>query len=158
MVKTNIKIRKKKTYDVSGDVNEYNMLRQRKKTIENRMKELSERIKSFAFDNGTEDSKGNKYITNDDNYLYGIMSKKKVTLNVDKAKNFLLSNGLYEQCVVTKEEIDEDKLTELVQNEKITLEQLENIMDIKVSYSLDVKEKEKEEEKMPEIKPTKLRK
>lgn len=134
-------------------VTQYYQLREQKKLIEARMKEIGNKIKKYVTQHGVRDSNGNYYME-EDNFIFGQQARKTVKLNEEKAKEFLKQKGLYDLVVEKVEKINEEKLGELVQNEEITMEELEDITDVKVTYAIDVKIKEAEEDKpenMPEV-------
>ncbi len=126
-------------------VSEYNMLRAKSKTIKSRMDELAKNIKAHLTKNVTPDSKGS-YYAEDDNFVYGNMAKKSMKLNEERAKVFLQERNLLEQVSEVKIVINEDKLGQLIDNGDITIKEFEALVDTKVTYSIDIKEKQKEEE------------
>lgn len=130
---------------ISEKVREYDVLRANAKTIKSRMDALSKEIKKHLTENITPDAKGS-YYAEDDNYVYGNMAKKSVKLNEEKAKVFFKERNLLEEVSEVKVVINEDKVSQLLSEGKITQEDLESLVDIKVSYSIDIKEKQKEEE------------
>ena len=131
--------------NIMEQVAEYNMLRAKSKTIKSRMDELSKNIKAHLTKNVTPDSKGS-YYAEDGNFVYGSMAKKSMKLNEERAKVFLQERNLLEQASEVKVVIKEDKLEQLIANGDITLEEFETLVDTKVTYSIDIKEKQKEEE------------
>ena len=131
--------------NIMEQVAEYNMLRAKSKTIKSRMDELAKNIKAHLTKNVTPDSKGS-YYAEDDNFVYGNMAKKSMKLNEERAKVFLQERNLLERASEVKVVIKEDKLEQLIANGDITLEEFETLVDTKVTYSIDIKEKQKEEE------------
>ena len=133
-------------------VQEYTDLSKQEKAIKKRKDELAKYIKEHAQQNGVKDSNGSSYMSND-RFVFGSQARKSIKLNQDRAKEFLLSQGLYEQVVEVKESINEDKVEQLLQQGLITTDDLEAIVDVKVTYASDVKEKEVEQtpEEMPEV-------
>ena len=133
-------------------VQEYTDLSKQEKAIKKRKDELAKYIKEHAQQNGVKDSNGSSYMSND-RFVFGSQARKSIKLNQDRAKEFLLSQGLYEQVVEVKESINEDKVEQLLQQGLITTDDLEAIVDAKVTYAIDVKEKEVEQtpEEMPEV-------
>ena len=133
-------------------VQEYTDLSKQEKAIKKRKDELAKYIKEHAQQNGVKDSNGSSYMSND-RFVFGSQARKSIKLNQDRAKEFLLSQGLYEQVVEVKESINEDKVEQLLQQGLITTDDLEAIVDVKVTYAIDVKEKEIEQtpEEMPEV-------
>lgn len=135
--------------DIQALADEYMELRKTKASIEKRMKELGNYMKEFAIENGTKSSTGSSYCDLD-NYVVGNQAKKSVKLNEVKAKDYLLALGLYEKVVETKEYINEEKLEQLMAEGELLPEDLEAMVDIKITYALDIKAVETSEE-MPEV-------
>ena len=133
-------------------VQEYTDLSKQEKAIKKRKDELAKYIKEHAQQNGVKDSNGSSYMSND-RFVFGSQARKSIKLNQDRAKEFLLSQGLYEQVVEVKESINEDKVEQLLQQGLITTDDLEAIVDVKVTSAIDVKEREVEQtpEEMPEV-------
>ena len=129
---------------IAEKVAEYNLLRAKQKTIKARMDELAKDIKGYLTKTVSPDSKGN-YYQEDDNFIYGNMAKKSIKLNEERAKVFLQERNLLEQVSDVKIVINEDKLEQLLANETISMAEFESLVDTKVSYSIDIKEKKKEE-------------
>lgn len=119
---------------------EYDRLREEKKTIDTRMKKLSEEIKKYAEANGVKNDKGSFYSEND-SFTFGKMAKKSVSLIQDKAIEFFKRRKLLNAIKVV-ETIDEDAVEKYINEGKISFEELESITDTKVSYSIDIKKKE----------------
>lgn len=131
-------------------VKEYNALRTQKSLIEKRMKELGDEIKNYSIEHGVKDQNGSSYIQAD-GFVYGSMAKKSVKLNENKAKEYFNSLGLLEQVVETKMVVSEDKINDLLVNGTITEDDIANVVDVKTSYSITVKEVKEEETEMPVI-------
>lgn len=131
--------------NIKEKVQEYNVLRDRAKTIKSRMDALAKDIKMYLTNSVSPDSKGS-YYAEDEQFIYGSMAKKSVKLNEDKAKVFLQERNLLEQVSEVKIVINEDKLSKLVEDGTISQEELEELVDIKTTYSIDIKEKKVEEE------------
>lgn len=129
---------------ITQKVAEYNTLRAKQKTIKSRMDELAKDIKSYLTKNVSPDSRGN-YYEEDDNFVFGNMAKKSVKLNEERAKVFLQERNLLEKASDVKIVINEDKLEQLLATNEITAEELESLVDIKTTYSIDIKEKKNEE-------------
>lgn len=120
---------------------EYNDVREQEKFIKKRKEELSKEIKEYVTKNGSKDSKGSYYSEND-KFVYGSQAKKSIKINEDKAKSYFESRGLINEVMSTIEIVDEEKIEHLIAQGILSPEDIENIVDIKVSYSLDVKVKE----------------
>ena len=137
---------------IAEKVYEYNQLRSKAKIIKSRMDEIAKDIKSHLTSNVSPDARGS-YYAEDENFIYGNQAKKSIKLNEERAKLFFQENNLLEEVSEVKIVINEDKVSKLLDEGKITQEELETLVDIKVSYSIDIKEKKKEEveEEMPVI-------
>ena len=119
---------------------EYDRLREEKKTIDTRMKKLSEDIKKYAEENGVKNDKGSFYLEND-LLTFGKMAKKSVSLIQDKAIEFFKGRKLFD-AIKLVETVDEDAVEKYINEGKISFEELESITNTKVSYSVDIKKKE----------------
>lgn len=120
---------------------EYSEVREQEKFLKKRKEELAKEIKQHVVSNGSKDSKGSYYSENDQ-FIYGSQAKKSIKINEDKAKDFFYSKGLLDRVITTVEQVDEMKIEQLIAEGLISPEDIEEIVDIKVSYSLDVREKE----------------
>ena len=130
---------------VNEKVQEYAVLREKSKTIKARMDLLAKEIKEYLTKTVTPDSKGNFYLE-DTNYVFGNQAKKSIKLNETKATEFFKSKGLLEKVVDVKTVINEDKVSKLIDSGELTNEELETLVDIKTTYSIDIKEKVKQDE------------
>lgn len=135
---------------VIDKVREYNSLRTQKSLIEKRMKEISEEIKKYSVEHGVKDQNGSSYIQAD-GFVYGNMAKKSVKLNEKKATEYFSALGLLDKVIETKMVVSEDKINALLTEGIITEDDITNVVDIKTSYSVTVKEVKQEEEEMPVI-------
>lgn len=109
---------------------------------------LAKEIKEAAEEFNADDL-GNKY-ERADNLVYGLNINRRVTLDTEKAKVFFESKGLLDSVLTPT--IDESKIENLISKGEITLEDLNLISNVAVSYKILVKEeKPKQEEEMPEI-------
>lgn len=145
---------KKKTTVVARSVEdivyELTVLKDRKKDIEKREKELKEQLGTILEGEGVKDSKGSfKLVVGDK--LVQKQARKSVKLNREKAEEFFKSIGIWEEVIEIKEEINEDFVEQALLAEKFTMEELEKITDIKVSYAIVINDYKPEEEEMPEV-------
>ncbi len=131
--------------NIKDKVKEYDILRLQAKTIKSRMDSLSKEIKKYLTENVPVNAKGS-YYSEDDDYVYGNVARKSIKINEDKAKQFFQERNLLEEVTDVKVVVNEDKVAKLLQDEVITQEDLESIVDVKVTYSIDVKAKEHEKE------------
>lgn len=135
---------------VADMVADYNLLRAKSKLIKSEMDKLAKDIKEYLTKNVTPDSKGSYYEEND-SFVYGNQAKKSVKLNEERAKVFFQERNLLEEVSEVKVVLNEDKISKALEEGKITQEELESLVDIKVTYSIDIKEKEKQSEEVYEI-------
>lgn len=133
---------------IEDALREYAEIRQKEKLLKERKDQLSKYIKEYVSSNGAKDSKGSYYSENE-KFVYGSQAKKSIKINEDKAKNFFSSKGLLDKVITTVEQVDETKIEQLIAEGEISPEDIEEIVDIKVSYSLDVREKEEIAEIVP---------
>ena len=133
---------------IEDALREYAEIREKEKLLRERKELLSKYIKEYVSNNGSKDSKGSYYSENS-NFVYGSQAKKSIKINEDKAKRFFHDKGLYERVVTTVEQVDEMKIEQLIAEGLISPDDIEEIVDIKVSYSLDVRQKEEIAEIVP---------
>lgn len=112
---------------------------------------LSDKIKIGAEELGVKNDKGSFYFETS-GYVCGKEAKKSVSLDHDKAIEYLKSKGLANGVVsvVTQEVLDEDAFESLVKSGDISQKDFESLCNIKVTYSVSVKKKEE----MPEVQQT----
>lgn len=127
---------------------EYADIREKEKFLKTRKDQLSKEIKEYVTKNGAKDSKGS-YYSESDKFVYGSQAKKSVKINEDKAKNFFYDRGLLDRVITTVEQVDEEKIEQLIAEGLLSPEDIEEIVDIKVSYSLDLRVKEEVAEIVP---------
>jgi len=149
MAKANLK--KKTTVvarSVEDIVHELTVLKDRKKDIEKREKELKEQLGTILEAEGVKDSKGNfKLVVGDK--LVQKQARKSVKLNREKAEEFFKSIGIWDEVIEIKEEINEDYVGQALFADKFSMEELEEITDIKVTYAIVINDYKPEEEEMP---------
>lgn len=114
----------------------YNDLKAKIKLYESELKIISDEIKSYSNDYGTKDSNGSMFCKTD-NYKFGISLRKKITLNKDKALDFLKEKQLT-SAVKMVEEVDEEVLEQLVVSGEIEQEEFNNLLDIKEIPALSI--------------------
>lgn len=149
VVKTSIPTRK--PMDI---INELETLKQNKKTIESREKALKDDLGKILEAEGTKDSKGSfKLILGDK--VAQKQARKSVSINPDKAEVLFKELGIWKDVIETKEIINESLVEQAIVDEKLSMENLEEVTDIKVSYAIVIGDYKPEEEEMPEIQTTK---
>jgi hypothetical protein len=153
MMVAKAKLKKKTTVvarSVEDVVHELTVLKDRKKDIEKREKELKEQLGTILEGEGVKDSKGSfKLVVGDK--LVQKQARKSVKLNREKAEEFFKSIGIWDEVIEVKEEINEDYVEQALLAEKFTMEELEEITDIRVSYAIVINNYKPEEEEMPTV-------
>lgn len=127
---------------------EYVALREQSNTIKKRMSEISTEIKNYAEEFGVKNDSGSFYCEND-KYVFGKQAKKSVNFDEDKAIDYF-TRKKFNDCLDTKVVINEDAVEERISTGDISYEDLESITTTKVSYAVDVKEKEVVEDTVKE--------
>lgn len=132
---------------------EYAELTAQIKVLEERKKELADKIKSGAEQLGVKDDKGSYYLESE-THILGKVAKKSFKIDQDTAVATLESMGLGDVVdeVVVKT-VNEDRLQKAVQEKRITLDTVQDFTKESVSYSVSVKEKEA----MPEVEQSTLK-
>lgn len=126
---------------------EYAELSAQIKVLEDRKKDIANKIKDGAEQFGVKDDKGSYYLESETHTL-GKVVKKSFKIDQEKAVETLESMGLGDVVdVVTVRTVNEDRLQVAVQEKRITLDEVENFTNVSTSYSVSVKEKEV----MPEV-------
>lgn len=138
---------------IESFVSEYNELSKKSKLIDERKKFLSDAIKNYAQSNGSKDDKGSFYCESP-YFTFGAQCKKSVSLDEDKAMDFLESKG-FTECIRTVPKVDEVALEKRVSQGDITQEEFESITKTKTTYAVTVKPIETAEE-MPEVQQTQV--
>ena len=132
---------------------EYAELSAQIKVLEDKKKDIANKIKDGAEQFGVKDDKGSYYLESDTHTL-GKVAKKSFKIDQEKAVETLESMGLGDVVdVVTMKTVNEDRLTMAVTEKRISLEEVETFTNTTVSYSVSVKEKEA----MPEVEQTSLK-
>ena len=151
MMMAKAKLKKKSTVvarSVEDIVHELTVLKDRKKDIEKREKELKEQLGTILEAEGVKDSKGSfKLVVGDK--LAQKQARKSVKLNREKAEEFFKSIGIWDEVIEIKEEINEDYVEQALLADKFSMEELEKISDIKVTYAIVINDYKPEEEEMP---------
>lgn len=123
------------------------------KKLEEQKKALAEKIKEGAEKYGVKDDKGSFYLESD-NIILGKVARKSFSVDQEKAVANLQARGLGDVLdeIVTVV-VNEDRLQQAVQDKRLTLDEVEEFTNSKVSYSVLVKEKEE----VPEVEQTNLK-
>lgn len=136
-------------------VQQYDLIKEQEKAIASRKKELADQIKKYAVEHGQTDSKGSSY-RQEGGYTFGNVARKVIKLNSDKALDYLSQHkpDLVGQVLETVQIVSEAKLEALFTEGEITAEELEEMVDTKVTYSVSVAKDKTEEDEVIEVKTT----
>ena len=129
-----------RTPDVHSQVSEYAKLRDQSKLIKTRMDELAKIIKDYSRKNGVKDDKGSFYCENE-SYVFGQQARKSVSLDQEKSIAFLKQHG-FPSAIKTVEQVNEEEVERLLQEGSLSIDDITALSNVKVSYSIDVREKE----------------
>ena len=123
------------------------------KQLEERKKDLAEKIKNGAEQFGVKDDKGSFFLESDF-FIMGKVAKKSFKIDQESAVGTLVSMGLGDVVdeVIVKT-VNEDKLQQAVQDKRLSLDVVRGFTKESVTYSVSVKEKEE----VPEIEQTTLK-
>ena len=112
------------------------------KVLEEKKKQLADKIKDGAEKYGVKDDKGSYYLEND-SHILGKVARKSFKIDQDKAVSMLQAMGIGDVVdVVTTNVVNEERLQRAVQDGRISLDTVEEFTKSSVSYSVLVKEKE----------------
>ena len=126
-------------------VQQYDAIKEQEKVLASRKKELSEQIKKYAIEHGRQEG----------GYTFGNVARKTIKLNSDKALAYLTEHkpDIVGQVLETVQIVSEKKLEELFSEGLITSDELEQMVDTKVTYSVSVvKDKTEDTEEVVEVK------
>lgn len=154
-----IKAKLPANYPVMQAVLEYNQLRDNVKLLNDRMDLLKAYIQESAKQKVEPDEKGN-YLVHSDGLVFGTVRRVTVSLDAEKAEEILKDLGLWEEVTDVRYVINQDKLSSLWVNQKITEEQLEAMKSEKETFSMysgredaeiPEEKKNKTEESLPKL-------
>lgn len=139
--------------DYINAIRELNTLTTERLTIKKREDELKKIINPYLDTSITPDANGHRFYKTTDlsgnSLIIKREAKKSVTIDDDKARDFFKDNDLLDRVLVveTVEKWDEDEIENLLAEELITVEDIGNITNTKVTYATTfVKVKEEEGE------------
>ena len=144
------KAKKEEQLDFYSLLDEYETINSKIKVLDTRKKEIAKLVKSYASAHGVKNSNGSMFCEND-KYVFGQQAKKTVKLNFERAREFFVANKLWDRVKEVKEEINEDKVEELISDGLMTEEDLEGLVDIKTQYAVSIKKKTSSQEEQMEV-------
>jgi hypothetical protein len=156
VVKKEEKKEKKLDYnDYINLIREYNSLNTEKLTIEKRIKDVRSKIDSFIDTNVKANNDGHRFFKTTDLQGNPLIIKREaresISINMEKGKELFEKKNVLDRVLVVQtvetENWDEDEIENLLAEEIITPEELQSILDSKVTYATKfVKQKELDEE------------
>lgn len=120
-------------------------IKQEKKLLEAREKELANKLKEFTKKYGVEDSKG-AFNYNLGDFILTNTARVTSKLNQDKATEVFNKLGILKEVSEVKAIVSEDLVEQAILNKRVPKEILEDIMDTKTNYALTLKEVKEEVE------------
>lgn len=136
---------------IDSVVEEYIAILQQEKTLSARKKELAEQIKKHAVEHGQKDSKGSSYLVSN-GYVFGNNVRKSISLDNEKAMNYLKEKGFEEVATTLVRTINEQALEQLVSSGQIPTKDFESLCVIKETNAVLVKaETDAKDLAMPEV-------
>lgn len=138
-----------KPQDMTSLLNEYQSILEKEKILKKRKNDIATLVKDYAEREGVKNNTGSFYCE-DDQYIYGKQCRKSVSIDNEKAKDLLETKGLWREAVDIVEVVNENKLENLVNEGKLSMQDIEDISVTKVTYAVDIKKKEQTED-MPEV-------
>lgn len=141
--------------DIVSVATEYESVKAQEKLITDRKKELANTIKQYAIENGQQDTKGSSYVKSGD-FILGNVASPKITFNQEKALAYITEHrpDLVDSIMDTIQIVSEEKIENLVSKGELSVDDVAEMVDTKVSYRVNVvlEKPEEEEEVMPEVK------
>ena len=123
---------------------EMERVKESKKLLDAREKELKSRILEFVTKDGVTDPKGSTRLVYGDKLVQN-QARVSVKLNNNKAEDYFREIGIWDKVSETKEIINEDYVEQAVLEGLLTAEELETLVDKKVTYALVISKYEEEE-------------
>lgn len=147
-----VDVTKKDSIDPISLIRELSVIKQQKSELEKREKQIKEKLDKYVDSNVTADANGHRFYKTTDDFGNPLVLKrearKSVSLDLDKLKKVFPKHILDE---IIKEEtveiIQEDIIEQMIASEEISLDDLEQATNIKVTYATTfVKQVEEEGE------------
>ena len=136
-----------KNINIVEALSQYESIKEQEKLIKERKEELSKFLKSFAVSKGQQDSKGSSYITEGE-FVVGNVASKKITFNQEKALAYITEHKseLVNDIMETVQIVSESKIEALVSKGLLSVDDVEQMVDTKITYRLNIQKEKPEEE------------
>lgn len=118
---------------------EYDILRAQIKNAQEAQKNITEKIKDLLKLVGQKNDKGS-FVVDSPEFIIENVAKKSIKFNVDKSEAFFKGRGI-EDCIKYTPTVDEKAVDEALSRGDITPEDIEDIVDVKTSYAINIKKK-----------------
>lgn len=141
-----MKIKQKHTATVtlSSLLGEMEQVKESKKLLDSREKELKARILEFVTRDGSTDTKGSTKLVYGDK-LVQHQARVSVKLNNTKAEDYFREVGIWDKVIEVKEVINEDYVEQAILEGLLSAEELEALVDKKTTYALVISKYEQED-------------
>lgn len=140
-----IKSKPKQTVSLQTLLAEMDKVKETKKLLDTREKELKTLILEYVSKEGVKDSNGSVKLVFGDR-LVNNQARKSVKLNESRAEDFFRDLGIWDKVSETKEVLNENYVEQAVLEGLITTDDLESLVDIKTTYALVISKYTPEEE------------
>lgn len=140
-----IKSKPKQTVSLQTLLAEMDKVKETKKLLDTREKELKTLILEYVSKEGVKDSNGSVKLVFGDR-LVNNQARKSVKLNESRAEDFFRGLGIWDKVSETKEVLNENYVEQAVLEGLITTDDLESLVDIKTTYALVISKYTPEEE------------
>lgn len=135
--------------DMLSVIEELDGIKANKKLLEARESKLKEELAYYLDSIGYKDTKGSYLVKLNVNGKEKVAKKearKTVKLNHEKAENLFRELGVWDDVIEVKEVINEDYVEQALLNEKISMQDLESVTDVKTTYAILIKDYKPDEE------------
>jgi|SRR3712207_349517 len=151
----NVEVTKMPSRSLESVVEELGAVKQHIKELQAREKELRNSLETLLLAEGVVDNKGSiKLVVG--SKVAQRLAKKSIKVNPKKAEEYLEGKGLWSEMSTATRVLDETKLEKAVETGVISVEDLESITDIKVTYAISLADYKPEE--IPQVEVTELEK
>lgn len=159
--KTSVTEETKPQYSILDLITEKDSISSKIKSLQEREKQLKERLKTVAEESGVKDSKGSFNLIFDmpdgSQKLISKQMRTKVSLDKIKAKDLFEKLGIWNKVTRTQAVLDDDLIEQQIIANALSIEDLESVTNKKISFACICKKYEPEDnsdEELPTIKTT----
>lgn len=142
------------TVDIVELSERYEAIRKQENLLKKEKENIAKTLKEYAINKGNKDSKGSSWVQQG-GYTFGNLAKTSIKLNQEKALSYITEHkpDLVAECIDVIQVVSDAKLETLFKEGRLTMEELEALMDVKTTYQISVKKDvEEKEEAIVDIK------